>query len=262
MVQRAHLSAHPRHLGWISRAVASGFLASIAALLVLAGAYGFAAATGSTSPNANVFSTWMWALANNPATRLVASVHVLQAVGLHFVAGVIWAAIYAALVEPVLPGPGWRKGLFFAIVPCLFSLLVFMPAIGVGVFGISVPAGPLPALGAVLLHAVYGVVLGEMYALADGEGLLGGVNSPRARVFTRIERDIAMGIVLGAVLGALVGLALVVVGRTQGSDAILLSASGGATEGAIAGWVVGTFVGLITSGPSQPAESRPPTARA
>ena len=256
MIQRLHLSAHPRHLGWVSRAVVSGFLGSIAAALVLLAAYGFAAATGSTSPNANVFSAWMWALANNPATRLVASIHLVQAVGLHLVAGVIWAAIYAALVEPVLQGPGWRKGLLFAAVPCLFSLLVVMPALGVGVFGVNVPAGPLPALGSVLFHAVYGFVLGETYALADGEGLLGGVDSPRAKVFTRIERDIAVGIVLGA----LIGLGLAAVGIEQGSDATLLSATGGATEGAIAGWVVGTFIGLITSASS--AESGPPMAGA
>src|ERR671935_3104357 len=160
MLHRVHLSAHPRHLGWVSRALVSGFLGSIAAALVLLGAYGFASATGSTSPNANVFSAWMWALANNPATRLVASIHLVQAVGLHLVAGVIWAAIYAAFVEPVLQGPGWRKGLLFAIVPCLFSLLVFMPAIGVGVFGVQVDAGPLPALGSVLFHAPYRLVLG------------------------------------------------------------------------------------------------------
>jgi hypothetical protein len=123
-----------------------------------------------------------------------------------------------------------------------------------------VPAGPLPALGAVLLHAVYGFVLGETYALAEGEGLLGGADSPRAKAFTRIERDIAVGIVLGAALGALVGLGLAAVGMAQGADATLLSVSGGATEGAIAGWVVGTFVGLITSGSS--AESRPPMASA
>jgi hypothetical protein len=260
MIHRVHLSAHPRHLGWVSRAVVSGFLGSIAAALVLLAAYGFASATGSTSPNANVFSAWMWALANNPATRLVASIHLVQAAGLHLVAGVIWAAIYAALVEPVLQGPGWRKGLLFAIVPCLFSLLVFMPAIGAGIFGVNVPAGPLPALGSVLFHAVYGFVLGETYALAEGEGLLGGVDSPRAKVFTRIERDIAVGIVLGAVLGALIGLGLAAVGIEQGSDATLLSATGGATEGAIAGWVVGTFIGLITSGSS--AESGPPMAGA
>ena len=69
-----------------------------------------------------------------------------------------------------------------------------------------------------------------------------------------------MGIVLGAVLGALVGLGFAAVGMAQGSNATLLSASGGATEGAIAGWVVGTFVGLITSGSSPAAERRPPTA--
>src|SRR5438105_14986087 len=134
MAQRLHLSARTLHLGWASRASVSGFLGSIVALLVLLAAYGFASATGSTSPNANVFSAWMWALANNPVTSLVANIHVVQAVGLHLIAGVIWAAIYAAGVEPVLRGPGWRKGLLFAIVPCLFSLVVFMPAVGVGFF--------------------------------------------------------------------------------------------------------------------------------
>lgn len=247
-VRAARPVARTRHLGWVSRAVVSGFLGSISALLVLLAAYGFAAAVGTTDPRANIFSLWMYNLANNPVTRLVQTVHAVQALGLHLVAGIVWAIIYAAFVEQRLPGPGWRKGLMFAIVPLLFSELVFLPIAGVGVFGAAASAGPLAGLGAVLLHAVYGFVLGETYALADGEGLLGGPESPQAKAFTNVERDMAIGLVAGAVIGAVLGLLLMLFNLApSGPNAALLMASGGAVEGAIAGIVVGLFVGFITS---------------
>ncbi len=252
MMQRVHVAArpHPRHLGWVSRAVASGFLASIAALIVLVAAYGIAAAVGSKDPHAGPFALAFYNLANNPVTNLVSSsVHVVQAVGLHLVAGIIWAAIYAGIFEPRLEGPGWRKGLIFAVLPLLFSICIFLPAVGAGFFGLGLNAGVLPGVGAIILHAVYGIALGETYALADGEGLLGGVDSIQARAFTNVERDMAMGIAAGAVIGAIVGIILWAVGVAPGgSDALVLSATGGATEGAIAGVVVGIFAGWITSG--------------
>lgn len=251
MIQNARLAAHahPRHLGWVSRAVVSGFLASIAALIVLIAAYGFAAAVGSTSPRAGAFAGAAYALANNRVTSLVGTVHVVQAIGLHLIAGMIWAAIYAGAVEPRLEGPGWRKGLVFAVIPCLFSICIFLPAVGAGFFGMALGAGVLPGIGAIILHAVYGVVLGETYGLADGEGLLGGVNSPRARAFTAVERDMALGLVIGVLLGAVAGTILSAIGvAANGSNAILFAATGGATEGAIAGIVVGVFAGWITSG--------------
>src|SRR5919108_280007 len=121
MIHRVHLSAHPRHLGWVSRAVVSGFLGSIAAALVLLGAYGFASATGSTSANANVFSAWMWALANNPATKLVASIHLVQAVGLHLVAGGMQQGSDATLLSATGGATegaiaGWVVGTFVGLI--------------------------------------------------------------------------------------------------------------------------------------------------
>ncbi len=235
-------------MGWVSRAVVSGFLGSVLALLVLMAAYGFAAAVGSTNPNGNFFSAWAYNLANNKVTNLVTTVHVVQAIGLHLVAGIVWATIYAAVVEPNLRGHGWFKGLLFAILPLLFSLFVFLPVVGAGVAGMSVGAGPLPWIGAIILHAVYGVTMGETYALADGEGILGGVDSPQARGFTLVERDMAAGLVLGAIIGAIVGLILAALGIGQGgANATLLTATGGATEGAFVGIVVGIFVGFITA---------------
>lgn len=98
MVNRAQVAARQRHLGWVSRAVVSGFLASLAALLVLGVAYGVAYAVGSTDPRAGFFAKWAYNLANNRVTTLVSTVHLVQAIGLHIVAGIIWAAIYAAIV--------------------------------------------------------------------------------------------------------------------------------------------------------------------
>ena len=237
-----------RHLGWVSRAIVSGFLASIAALLVLLAAYGFAAAVGTTDTRANFFSLWLYNLANNRVTNLVSSVHLVQAMGLHLVAGIGWAVVYAAIIEPTLKGPGWRKGLIFAFAPMLVSELVFLPLVGAGVFGIALNAGPLAGLGAVFLHAVYGIALGETYALADGEGVLGGADSPQAKAFTLIERDMAGGLVGGALIGAVLGLFLTLLSLApSGSNAAILMATGGATEGAIAGVVVGLFVGFITA---------------
>lgn len=248
MMQRAHLAAHPRHLGWTSRALVSGFLASLAALIVLGAAYGFASAVGTTDPRANVFSAWLYALSNNKVTSLVSAVHVVQAIGLHLVAGIIWAAIYAGFFEPAVAGPGWRKGLIFAIIPCLFSLIVFLPAVGAGFFGAALGAGPLAGAGAVLLHAVYGFVLGETYALAEGEGILGGPDSPQAKAITLVERDMAVGLIVGAIVGGLLGLILAAFGLgPTGGDSTLLAVTGGATEGAFTGVVVGIFVGFITA---------------
>lgn len=127
-------------------------------------------------------------------------------------------------------------------------MAIFLPLINAGFFGLALGAGPLAGLGALLLHAVYGFVLGETYALADGEGVLGGVNSPQAKTFTLIERDMAIGLVGGAVVGAIVGLILAAFGLGPGGpDAYLLTASGAATEGAFTGVVVGIFVGFITA---------------
>jgi len=136
--------ARPHHLGWIGRAIAAGFLASVGALPVLATAYGVAAAVGTTGPHATILSRWFWHLSHNPVTSLVAGVHLLQVVGLHLVVGVGWAVLYAAVVEPKIYGPGWRKGLVFALVPCLVSLCLLLPLVGAGFCGLSIGAGLLP----------------------------------------------------------------------------------------------------------------------
>lgn len=240
--------ARPHHFGWISRAIAAGFLASVAALPLLVAAYGFAAAVGSTGPNATILSQWCWHLSHNPVTALVGSVQLLQAVGLHLVMGVGWAIFYAGVVEPKIYGPGWRTGLVFALVPCLLSLFVFLPLVGAGVFGLAIGAGLLPGGGAILLHAVYGVLLGATYALADGENMEGTADNALAKAVTLVERDMALGLVGGALLGGLIaGLLAGVSAVSATATSLPLTVGGGATEGALCGVVIGVLMGLLTA---------------
>src|SRR5207244_3799559 len=50
--------------------------------------------------------------------------------------GVLWGVLYAVWVEARLPRgwPDWLKGLLFALLPLLGSLIVVMPLLGLGGF--------------------------------------------------------------------------------------------------------------------------------
>jgi hypothetical protein len=75
-----------------------------------------------------------------------------------------WAIVYAH-VEPRLPDPDWVGGLVFALAPLAFSLLVVLPALGAGVAGWDLGAGPIPLLGETVRHAIYGWALSTSYTL-------------------------------------------------------------------------------------------------
>lgn len=250
MANTAHtIVAHPRRLraDWVVRAVSSGFIASIVALLALLGAYALAYAFSSTNPAASTAAKWSHGLISNPVTSFVANVHMLQAIGLHFGVGIVWALIYAAFIEPQVAGPGWRKGLIFAFIPLLFSELIFLPAIGAGVFGMSTHSGPLAGTGLVILHAVYGVVLGEIYALAEGEAH-GGPGGSVSRRVTAVERTAVIAMIVGALSGAILAVALEWFGvALTGTTQMGYVAVGGATEGLFTGIVVGVFLGFIVA---------------
>jgi alcohol dehydrogenase (cytochrome c) len=84
----------------------------------------------------------------------------------HFVIGSIaWGAAYA-LLEPIFPGPAIVKGLVFALIAWLAMMILFMPLAGRGFFAMSLGA-PL-ALATLVVHLVYGAVLGVVYARLAG----------------------------------------------------------------------------------------------
>jgi membrane protein DedA with SNARE-associated domain len=80
--------------------------------------------------------------------------------------GVLWGALYALWVEARLPSdwPDWLKGLAFALLPLMASLLVVMPVLGLGPLGVDA-TGPVAATGELIRHAAFGVQLGLLYPI-------------------------------------------------------------------------------------------------
>ena len=102
-----------------------------------------------------------WALVNNPVAERTAD-GVLLAIGANLAMGLLLALVYARYVEPRLSGASWWRGMQFALVPWLLSLIIFLPLMGGGLLGMNIGAGPLPILGNLILHLVYGAVLGVL----------------------------------------------------------------------------------------------------
>lgn len=83
--------------------------------------------------------------------------------GAHFMIGtLIWGALFA-LAGPALPGGSlWLKGVIFGAGAWLLMMVAVMPMAGAGFFGLNIGLGaPLMTL---MLHLIYGAVLGGTYA--------------------------------------------------------------------------------------------------
>src|SRR5262245_37479930 len=77
--------------------------------------------------------------------------------------GVVWGAVYGAWIEPSLNvSSDWMAGLVFGVLPLLTSLLIVMPLLGLGFFGIGA-TGIVALVGETIRHAAYGTLLGLIY---------------------------------------------------------------------------------------------------
>lgn len=226
-----------RREDWLRGGILSGFIATFAMSVTLAIAYGLTSAIGD--PAGGSLARWSWALGNNPVTDRTRD-GVLLAVGLNLLMGLVWALVYGRLAEPMLGGPGWRKGMLFALVPWLLSIGAFLPVMGGGFLGTGIDAGPLPVVGNLVLHLVYGAILGAVYGIALDAGL-DDTDAERANA-AAAERGIAIGIVGGVLLGLAAGWLLgpqLDGGGSRGAIAL-----GGALIGGASGIVAGSFLGM------------------
>jgi hypothetical protein len=251
---------------WLSDAIIAGFVAvgtSTAALMVA-----YVAANGAADANGDVVRQWLWQLTHNEVVSFSKGTPAL-AIILHIVLGLVWGIVYARLVEPnrglrwwIGSGPGWSRGMRFALLPWLVSLFALLPLAAVNMLEFALSAGPLPPLGNLILHLIYGFTLGQLYdASADEPALAQDVvyDEPLERVAIAHSEDFgAAGIVVGGVIGAAIGVGMAVVLPpivpsidTQGWSIAL--AVGGILAGGAVGGVVGSFAGL-PSGQTDPAE--------
>lgn len=249
MIERYEGQWTERKSDWLERAVIAGFLATVLMTSVLVVAYVIAALIGSDSPRAPLLLRWTWGIAHNVVTahaQTAAPVAVL----LHFVFGLNWAIFYAAVAEPRLRGAGWRRGLLFAPIPWAFSVLIFLPIVGGGVLGLGLGAGPLPMLGNLILHLVYGVTLGSLYPPESDHALIERGESESAeevRIYAHTKHLMALGIIVGLGLGGLGGWIGGVVFAPDASALVALTI--GALAGSVSGMLIGSFSGLSPQHP-------------
>jgi hypothetical protein len=231
--------AVPADWGWANRSILAGFVGTALAGITVLAAYAVAAWLAAALPDAagGAFA----ALTRNAATDVVSDAFA-GALALHVAIGLLLALAYAAVAEPYLPGPGWRRGVLFALAPWTVSIGLLFPLLGGGPFGLALGAGPLPALGSLVAHVVYGATLGALYA-CRGVPDLEEPDEASEVACAGAERGIVVGVLLGAALGSAVSvmLALVGVGDALAPGATLLVGTAG---GATLGGLVGSFLGL------------------
>jgi len=185
-------------------ALLAGFVASVG--MVLAFGVAFAAALVLGRLPVPVISDWFRALTNN-ALIDTAGPNLYAATAIFFFGGLLWSMLYGLVFEPRLKGRSWERGVKFALIPWLFSLAIFMPLVGGGVLGMGLGAGPLPIVGNLVLHAVWGAVLGVVYGSAESV-----FDRPSHKAYAdelqagRLsEVAAARGMIAGLALGVLVG---------------------------------------------------------
>jgi hypothetical protein len=263
---REHVSGPRRR--WFADAIIAGFVAigtSTGALMIA-----YVLANGIADAQGDVLRRWVWQLTHNEVVAFTSG-RPAVALALHVVLGLIWALVYARLVDGnraltwwIGTGPGWSRGMRFALLPWIFSLLILLPAAVVNLLDWAFSAGPLVPIGNLFLHLIYGFTLGQLYDSSADEAAVGSdlaFDEPLQREAVEHSEDFgAAGILLGGVIGAAVGIALAIVlpptlpNIDFGGWSVAL-AVGGILAGGAVGGIVGSFAGLPQT-PPEPLEAR------
>jgi hypothetical protein len=237
-----HRESSGRYVGWLPMGVVSGFVATgFMTAAVLLG-YGVSALFGSTAAGANQLQLWMAALVDNTVTE-IATVNLALAIAVHLVAGIAWAIVYAGAVEPRVSGTGFQRGVKFGLIPWALSIAIFFPLLGAGFFAAGLNAGPLPILGNLILHLVYGAALGKVYAShAVWKEPVSEVSEANIQVLEVAHRGMAIGLIPGAILGLLVS--VVFTSAFTAETDLLMAGVLGAVVGSAVGVWIGSLAGL------------------
>lgn len=222
---------------WLTGGIVAGFVATTVMTVAMVGSYLLSGMFAQEE--GNIIGEWFWGLTHNTLTDSAYDVP-LGAYSINLVAGIFWAIVYTGLIEPRLSGPPWRRGIIFAVVPWILSLVVFFPIVGAGFLGLGLGAGPLPIIGNLILHLVYGGVLGAFYAIPESSV---DREIEQVPILNRWEnRGLAIGLAAGLVAGLTVGTAFDIIVQNALSTTEALTA--GAAIGVIAGALIGPFIGL------------------
>jgi hypothetical protein len=251
-----------------ARAIVAGFIALGVSTVTLVIVSGIAGAIGEAFRDSGLLFTWMYELTHdNPVVELGRG-RVFTSLAIHLAFGMFWAVLYALVFEPRLRHyPGWLAGVLFSMLPFALSVVLFPLIVGAGWFWSDLGAGPLPVLGNLILHLIYGATLGAGYSAGldrsetpgDTEVEDLGQTAAMGRAETSAARGILLGAFGGGVLGAILGGVLPFSSGEQlvGSWPVALGVAGALAGGAM-GALVGSMIGLTS--PSEELIAAPPTA--
>jgi hypothetical protein len=227
----------------LSRAFVAGFVASVTMVVAFAVAFVGMLSVGRLA--LPVVGDWFLGLTSN-ALIDVARPNLYVAAAIFLAGGLLWAVLYGLVFEPRLSGPGWQRGVEFAMIPWLFSLVVFLPLVGGGFLGLSLGAGPLPVIGNLILHVVYGVALGAIYGAVDSmEERSVTPDSDDVLSASRSQVGAARGILVGLAIGIGLGLLSALVPQLTGSHALGLNPLSLGLALALIGASFGALVGSL-----------------
>jgi hypothetical protein len=95
----------------------------------------------------------------------------------HFLIGtIVWGILFSLLV-PHLPGSTYmRIGISFGVLAWSLMMVVVMPMAGAGLFGLNLT--PMAPIATLVLHVIYGAVLGLVYGIDADKSVKATLNSP------------------------------------------------------------------------------------
>jgi hypothetical protein len=226
-----------RRSDWVRSGILAGFIATFAMTVTLTA--GWLTANSLGDPSGGQFTRWLHNLSENRIVDRVGDAFLIG-MGVNLVIGVAWALLYARFVEPRLTPNGVVSGMTFAIVPFALSVTVVFPLMNAGFLGAELGAGPLPVIGNLVLHLVYGATLGLVYAIESERGITDSASERHANATA--ELGAAYGMVIGSVLGGIGGWLVAPTMETLASRPVIGLA--GMLAGAAVGTLVGSFLGM------------------
>ena len=132
----------------------------------------FAIATGIPPSNWAMVGRWLLGatggqglIARDLAARPAHPHETAAGWALHYVVAVGYAVLYAVLMQAGWLGAGLINGLVFGVISVVVPWFFFMPALGNGVMARLAPNPPLACAVALVMHAVFGLAMGGLFAL-------------------------------------------------------------------------------------------------
>lgn len=85
--------------------------------------------------------------------------------GAHLMIGIIgYGLVYALVFDGLAIGGHVMKGILLGTLGWLLMMVMLMPMMGAGMFGLQMPSGIMVPVMTLMLHLIFGLVLGLSYA--------------------------------------------------------------------------------------------------